>query len=91
MLTEFRKTVLSLPGKLGSCAAGRGLGQLPLLTWIDHFIFRNPKPTGVVRVDAQGSKLYVDTRDVGVAPYLMQWGIYEKYERRCSRNPSGRG
>src|SRR3972149_5157011 len=79
-MTELRKLLLSMPGKLASFIAGKGLGKLPLVTWVHGFFYWHLKPVGIVLIDAQGSKMYVDSRDIGVAPFLLEWGFYEKYE-----------
>src|SRR3990170_3202732 len=79
-MTELRKLMLSLPGKLASFVAGKGLGKLPLVTWVHGFFYWHLKPSGIVLIDVQGSKMYVDSRDTGVAPFLLEWGFYEKYE-----------
>ncbi len=79
-MTELRKLMLSIPGKLASFIAGKGLGKLPLVMWIHGFFYHHLKPVGIVLIDAQGSKMYVDSRDIGVTPFLLEWGFYEKYE-----------
>ena len=79
-MTELRKLMLSLPGKLASFVAGKGLGKLPLVTWVHGFFYWHLKPVGIVLIDAQRSKMYVDSRDIGVTPFLLEWGFYEKYE-----------
>jgi hypothetical protein len=72
--------MLSIPGKLASFTAGKGLSKLPLITRIHSFFYWHIKPTGIVLIDVQGSKMYVDSSDIGVAPFLLEWGFYEKYE-----------
>ncbi len=72
--------MLSIPGKLASFTAGKGLSKLPLITRFHSFFYWHIKPTGIVLIDVQGSKMYVDSRDIGVAPFLLEWGFYEKYE-----------
>jgi FkbM family methyltransferase len=79
-MTELRKLMLSIPGKLASFIAGKGLSKLPLVMAIHSFFYWHIKPTGIVLINAQGSKMYVDSRDIGVAPFLLEWGFYEKYE-----------
>lgn len=79
-MTELRKLVLSIPGKFASFTAGTGLSKLPPVALINGFFYQHLKPTGIVMIIAQGSKMYVDSRDTGVAPFLLEWGIYEKYE-----------
>jgi FkbM family methyltransferase len=80
LMTELRKLMLSIPGKLASFIAGKGLGKLPLVMWIHGFFYHHLKPVGIVLIDVQGSTMYVDSRDIGVAPFLLEWGFYEKYE-----------
>jgi FkbM family methyltransferase len=77
---ELRRVVLSLPGKLASFTAGTGLSKLPLVGLLHGFLYKLLKPVGIVLVDVHGSKMYVDSRDTGVAPFLLEWGFYEKYE-----------
>src|SRR3990170_1926947 len=79
-MTELRKLLLSRPGKLASFTAGKGFGNFPLVMWIHGFFYHNLKPIGIVVIDVQGSKMYVDSRDIGVTPFLLEWGFYEKYE-----------
>jgi len=66
--------------KLARFIEGKDLGKLPLVTSIDNFLNQHFKLSGVVLIDVQGSKIYVDSRDTGVAPFLLKWGIHEKYE-----------
>jgi FkbM family methyltransferase len=66
--------------------AGKQLGKLPLLAGLQVFFYRQIKPSGLVLVNVQGSKMYVDTQDTGVAPYLLQWGVYEKDETALFKN-----
>lgn len=79
-MTELRKLLLSMPGKLASFIAGKGLGNLPLVMRIHSFFYQHLNPGGIVLIDVQGSKMHVDSRDTGVAPFLLEWGLYEKYE-----------
>src|SRR3989304_10413899 len=79
-MTELRKLLLSMPGKLASFIAGKGFCNFPLVTWIHSFFYHHLKPSGIILIDVQGSKMYVDSRDIGVAPFLLEWGFYEKYE-----------
>jgi len=79
-MTELHKLLLSMPGKLASFIAGKGFGNFPLVMWIHSFFYHHLKPSGIVLIDVQGSKMYVNSRDVGVTPFLLEWGCYEKYE-----------
>ena len=79
-ITERRKILFSAFRKLMRPIAGKHLGKLPLLADFQVLLYRHVKPSGIVLVKVLGSKMYVDTQDTGVAPYLLQWGIYEKEE-----------
>ncbi|MCZ2809372.1 MAG: FkbM family methyltransferase [Candidatus Bathyarchaeota archaeon] len=79
-MPELRKLLLSMPGKLASFIAGKGLSKLPLVAMVHSFFYHHLKPSGIVMIDVQGSKMHVDLRDTGVAPFLLEWGFYEKYE-----------
>ena len=72
--------MLSIPGKLASRLPGRGLSKLPFVSIFNAFFMYHLNPKGLLLVDIQGSKMYVDSRDTGVAPYLLEWGYYEKNE-----------
>src|SRR4030067_1818822 len=90
-MTELHKLLLSMPGKLASFIAGKGFGNFPLVMWIHSFFYHHLKPSGIVLIDVQGSKMYVDSRDIGVAPFLLEWGFYEKYETELFKKLVKRG
>jgi FkbM family methyltransferase len=90
-MTELRKLMLSIPGKLASFIAGKGLSKLPLVMAIHSLFYRHLKPTGIVLIDAQGSRMYVDSRDIGVTPFLLEWGFYEKYETELLKRSIKKG
>ncbi|MFC2058405.1 FkbM family methyltransferase [Chloroflexota bacterium] len=66
----FRKATKSL--------SGRGIGKLPLVMKSYDFVFQHVKSDDVVLIEAQGQKMYVDTRD-DIARSLIMNGYYEKY------------
>jgi len=69
-----------IPRKLARFITGKGLSNLPLVTMLHSFFYWHLKPVGIFLVEVQGSRMYVDSRDVGVAPFLLEWGFYEKFE-----------
>jgi FkbM family methyltransferase len=77
--------------KLIGPITGKQLGKLPLLSGIEVFLYRYLKPNGLVLVNVQGIKMYVDTKDTGVAPFLLQWGVYEKEETALFKKVVKRG
>jgi FkbM family methyltransferase len=79
-MTELRELIVTMPRKFASFISGKGLGKLPLVTTIYGLFYCSLKPSGIVLIDVQGSKMYVDARDVGVAPFLLTWGVYERNE-----------
>jgi FkbM family methyltransferase len=60
--------------------SGKKLGKLPLISGFQGFFYGRFRPTGLTLIEVQGSKMYIDTQDIGVAPYLLLWGVYEKNE-----------
>ena len=79
-MTELRELIVTMPRKFASFISRKGLGKLPLVTTIYGLFYCHLKPSGIVLIDVQGSKMYVDARDVGVAPFLLTWGVYERDE-----------
>jgi FkbM family methyltransferase len=79
-IAERRRILFSAFMKLIGPITGKQLGKLPLLSGIEVFFYKYLKPSGLVLVNVQGIKMYVDTKDTGVAPFLLQWGVYEKEE-----------
>ena len=90
-MARLRRLVLSIPGKLMGFIAGKGLGRLPLVMWIHGFLYRHLQPTGIVLIDVQESKMYVDSQDIGVAPFLLEWGVYEKNETELFKSLTKKG
>lgn len=60
--------------------SGNELERSPLAKIVYRFLYQRVKPTGVVIVDAQGSRMYVDSRDTEVATSLIRWGLYSRSE-----------
>jgi len=58
----------------------QGLGKLPLVERIYDFLYRCFKLSGIVLIDVQGSKMYLDPQDTWMASLFLKWGIHEKYE-----------
>lgn len=85
-MTELGRIILSLPGKFASSIAGKGINRLPIVLSIYRFFYRRLKPSGIVLVDVQDSKMYVDSRDTGISPFLLVWGVYERYETELFKN-----
>ena len=79
-MTKMGELLLSLPGKFAGSIAGKGIIKFPFVMWIYGFIYKHFKPKGIVLNYIQGSEMYLDTRDVGIVPFLLAWGVYEKYE-----------
>ena len=65
----FRKAVRPLTGK--------GLGQLPLICGLFISLCRCLVPRGVILIECQEHRMYVDTADRGLSLTLIIRGIYE--------------
>lgn len=57
-----------------------GFEKNPLTRTIYRFLYQRFRPSGIVLVEVEGSKMYVDSRDSEIATSLLRWGLYEKYE-----------
>jgi hypothetical protein len=81
---RFREVVFSFLRKTSTCFPLKESDRLKASNVLFvpakfyNYLYWLLKPNDLVLVEAQGSKIYVDTRDVGIAPYLIKWGIYEK-------------
>lgn len=89
-MVELRKLMFLMFRKLLSFFQGKGLGKLPLVKIYD-FLYRHFKLSGIVLVDVQGSKMYIDSRDTTVGASLLKWGFFEKYETKLFKKSIKRG
>lgn len=83
-MVELRELTLSVFTKLTDFlylkGSGNELEKSPLVKMIYRFLYQRFKPSGTVMVDAQGSRMYVDSQDTEVATSLIRWGLYSKSE-----------
>jgi FkbM family methyltransferase len=71
---------------------GKGVGKLPLAGWANDFLYNHLKPGGgAALMEAQGYKIYLNPRDVGVSRMLFMYGFYEKYTTDLFRKLVKRG
>ena len=66
--------------KLKEALSGKGIGKIPGVLPLYWFIYTKLKPDGVILMEVQGSKMYVDYRDEGLAPYLFSTGVYGRQD-----------
>jgi len=59
---------------------GTGFEKIPGVTSIYRRIFKLLKPTGMILINCQGNKMYVNTEDTGVASQLLAGMEYEPFE-----------
>lgn len=63
--------------KLSRLVSGRGLSKLPFAANVYQFIYRKLKPKGIVEIiTAENHKMFVDSRDTGMAPYFIMHGDF---------------
>jgi FkbM family methyltransferase len=67
--------------------SGRGLGRIPGVStlhrlWCSLYdlMYDKFKPKGIILINVQGNKMYVNTDDRGVVPILLMDGAMEKYD-----------
>ena len=85
-MTQIRRLLLSIPGKLANRLPGKGLSKLPLVSIFNAFFFHHLNPNGLVLVDVQGSKMYISSKDRSVSPSLFRKGVYEDYTTEVFKN-----
>lgn len=74
-------------GKLEGFFSGKGFGKIPVVSTLCglrnslyFLIYNKLKPKGVVLMNIEGNKMYVNADDRGIAPMLLMDGVMEKYE-----------
>lgn len=93
-MVELRRLMFSTLRKSASFVKEKELGKLrkiPLVERFYYFLYRHFKPSGIVLIDVQGSKMYVDPRDAGVAASLLRYGFHEKYETELFKKSIKKG
>jgi FkbM family methyltransferase len=62
---------------LRSTVRGSGIGRLPFVAPVYQWIYDRTKPTGIVTLRIHGQRMSFQSSDTGLAPSLLQEGIYE--------------
>ena len=65
---------------------GTGLGRFRLLFRLYTLLYQRLAPKGIILLEVQGHRMYVDGQDVGVAPILVVKGVYEEGVTRIFKN-----
>ncbi len=60
--------------------SGKGFGKLPFAPKLYQFLYKRFKPKGVVKVEAGGHTMFVDSHDTALAPYLIMHGNFDPEE-----------
>ena len=59
---------------------GKNLGAIPGVRPLYKFLFGKLKPKGIVLTKVDTGKMFVDSSDTGLAPYLLMHGVFGEYE-----------
>ena len=59
---------------------GKVVGRIPWIRTLDWLMYYKLKPEGIVLIQVQGSKMYVNAAEGGIVPMLLKDGVMEKYE-----------
>ena len=70
--------VLALLLKLRYRLAGLGLTKIPGVKFLKGILQRFSERRGQILISCQGCKVYIDPMDVGIVPYLLSDGVYER-------------
>lgn len=57
-----------------------GISRFPGVILMFKLVYNFSKPKGIVLINCQGNKMYVNTEDSGIAPSLLTRGVYEPFE-----------
>lgn len=66
--------------KLSKLLSGKNLGAIPGVRSLHSLAYRNLKPKGIIEFSVLGHRLFADSRDTGMVPYLLEQNIYEPFE-----------
>jgi FkbM family methyltransferase len=77
LFTVFNKITQPFKGKF--------LGKIPGVGSLYRLLYRTTRPKGTILIDVQGSKLYMDSRDQGIVPYLLTDKVFEEFETELFR------
>ena len=74
---KIKQLFFNLFKKLSCLVSGKGLAKLPFATKIYQFIYKKLKPNGIIEIiTAENHKMFVDSRDTGMAPYFIMHGDF---------------
>ena len=62
------------------------VSRIPGARSIHRFFTRMTDPEGIILISVQGSKMFVNTQDKAIVPYLLTKGIWEEYETQLIHN-----
>lgn len=67
--------------KITSIFFGKGFGSIPGVRFLYKVLYKKFKPSGVCLFEnVQGYKMWINSDDTGIAPYIMMRGIFGEYE-----------
>ena len=74
---KIKQLFFNIFKKSSRLIAGKGLAELPFATNIYQFVYKKLKPDGIVEIiTAEKHKMFVDSRDTGMAPYFIMHGDF---------------
>lgn len=80
----YRELLFGLLHTITNIFAGKGFGfsKIPGVMKAYSFLFYQLLPTEIVLIQVQGSKMYVDPKDLGVGVPLLKSRVYEPYQTK---------
>jgi FkbM family methyltransferase len=80
----MKDTLFTIFNRMTGGILKMGLGKAPGINYIYANIYkpvyRTLQPSGIVLLSCQGSEMFVNPRDEGIAPALLAKGVFEKAE-----------
>ncbi len=82
----MKKLFFLMLNKISKFFSKRSLKKLPKLVTMRDILYRMTNPNEIMLINVMNNKMYVNSKDIGVASPLIKSGIYEEYETEIFKN-----
>lgn len=82
----MKKYVFFLTNKISKLLSNKSLGRIPGLIKVESFLYKIASTNGLLLIEVQNNKMYINVEDVGMSPTLLRLGVYEEYETEIFKN-----
>jgi len=67
----MERIIFKIFKKIAGIFGGKGFAKLPGIGKLYRFFYGKLKPQGIVEVFSEGHKIFINSKDTGIAPYLL--------------------